>query len=157
MICIPALLLCSVALLEEFAVAAPEAPAEICSPVRKAANGVSWGASRTAHQFSMERRGNVGISIYPGAELKESKYTADQIGVYLVEQLQKGSDVIRAKCFVNERWVDGGTSINFKVYGISIPKRKDPRIGGVNLEVALDANTINAVKGEATLVSILYE
>jgi hypothetical protein len=90
-----------------------------CAPLEKTSYGMELGASYSAHAYSEKNVGSVGISIFPGADLEASGFTADQLGTKLVSVLRGAG--INAECFVNNSHFDAsGTALGFKVGGLSI-------------------------------------
>lgn len=133
-----------------------------CSPLYMHKSGVLLDASMSATQYSLVTEDdpgvtNVGIAIRAGVDLPE-EYTPQQIARYAIQQLEKentsrklkGLPIIKAECFVEKTPSPNGTSITYKVEGLSTPSTET----GLNLIEALSDETFDTVKGEATLVKV---
>ena len=90
-----------------------------CAPLKKTNWGQDLGASSSAHMYSEDNIGSVGISIFPGADLETNGFTADELGTTIVSAL---SDVgVNAQCYVHKtQFPESGTALGFKVAGLSI-------------------------------------
>lgn len=88
-----------------------------CAPLEKTGYGMEWDASYSAHKYSRNNVGSIGISIFPGADL--DNFTADELGAKLVSLFE--STGVQAKCFVNNsQFSNSGTALGFKIGGLSI-------------------------------------
>lgn len=123
-----------------------------CAPLYVSEQGLTRGASFSAHEFSTRQQSNVGIAIYAGQEFNRDAYiakniTPEKIGTYLVKQLEAEGN-INAECFIHYSEMPKGTSITYIVDGTNIPRQDH----GLQLGAALDKNIINTVKGTANLI-----
>lgn len=97
-----------------------------CAPLKKTAWGQDFNASPSAHAYSQENIGSVGISIYPGSDLAKNNFTAEQLGDAIVSAFAKAG--VNAECFVNNSLFDkSGTALGFKIDGLSIKIDGDNR------------------------------
>ena len=120
--------------------------ASSCAPLEETNWGQTINASTSAHMYSQENIGSIGISIFPGADLQTNGFTADELGTTLVRALE---DVgIDAQCFVNNsHFENSGTAMGFKVAGLSITIDGD---NSFNLsEVLRDQKVLVAAINEA--------
>lgn len=90
-----------------------------CQPLHYSSSGVNMGADRSSYKFSNEAKGNVGIAIYGGQDLKKTGYTPEQIGAYLVKQVEMAQG-IDAECFIHNEEMPRGSSILFTVNGLNL-------------------------------------
>lgn len=87
-----------------------------CKTLRTTSTGREITSAVSAHIYSEERPGNVGIFIYPGADLVN--VTAQQAGGFLVAVMRQNG--VTAECFIEKEVSSRGTSINFIINGIGI-------------------------------------
>lgn len=124
-----------------------------CAPLAKTSYGRELNASTSAHKYSQENIGNVGISIYPGADLATNGFSsANMLGDVIISAL-KGKNV-EAECFVNNTFFDtSGTALSFKINGLSIKIDGDDTF---NMdEVWHDKRILRAAVAEAKTVKLL--
>lgn len=108
----------SVACLGAFSTAVHAEDAQ-CSSLKQNRYGHQMGAGSSAHLYSQQNVGAVGISIFPGADLEISGFTAHQLGAKLVSVLNKAG--VKAECFVNDSlFENNGTALGFQIDGFSI-------------------------------------
>lgn len=121
-----------------------------CAPLKHDAQGYQWDASYSAHKYSKEHVGNVGISIFPGADLKN--FTADELGLAITSSFKKHG--VEAQCFVNQSsFPDSGTALGFKIDGLSIKVDGDDSFN--MKQVRTDKRIIKYAISEAKMVKRL--
>ncbi|MEM7467204.1 MAG: hypothetical protein AAF387_10000 [Pseudomonadota bacterium] len=113
-------------LLSAFCFAAEASNDGQCAALTKDAQGYEWDASYSAHNYSEDNIGNVGISIYPGEDL--NSFSADELGSKLVNLFKSAG--VQAECFINNSsFTESGTALSFKIDGLSIVIDGDDTFG----------------------------
>ena len=119
---------------------ATQAEGEQCEPLYHHPSGDTYTASTSAHIYSKRHVGAVGISIFQGADLsRESSHT---LGTKLVGVMKRSG--LEAECFVHDKSVKGGTSVNFHIAGLAFDEDN-----GLNVREAVDRENLKAVVAEA--------
>ena len=103
-------------------------------------SGREFNAATSAHVYSKEHVGAVGISIFQGADL--SRASSHTLGTKLVGIMKRSG--LEAECFVHEKSVSGGTSVNFHIAGLAFDEGN-----GLNIREAVDKDNLKAVVAEA--------
>lgn len=116
-------------------------------------------SSASAYNFSTKTEKipnitNVGVAIVEGTDLQG--FTPHQVGQHIIKKLESKNDerekqglpIINAECFVADFKSPNGTSVMYKVEGLTVPYSNK----GLNLDIALHNDTYVAVRGEASLV-----
>ena len=111
-----------------------------CADLRENEAGRVFNAGTSAWVYSDEQSGRVGISIYPGRDLGD--HSPEKLGTILVNTFRDNG--VQAECFVNDEGVENGTSIDFKVNGLSWGKTRT-----FNISEATDPETLKGVIDEA--------
>lgn len=119
---------------------------ETCSPLFQTSTGREVNAGLSAHVYSQENIGAVGISIFPGQDL--GSYSPHEIGVMLVKVMAQNG--VEAQCFVHNEYGPNGTAVNFKIDGLSW--KPD---GSLNVSQSLDRETLIGVIAEAKTAGML--
>lgn len=114
--------------------------AEQCSPLFRTSSGRQVNASYSAHRYSQENVGAVGISIFPGQDLPMG--SAHTIGLKLAQAFRQNG--VQAACFVHFENGPKGSGFNFKVAGLSW--KKD---GPMTIVEATNVETLRGVAAEA--------
>lgn len=113
---------------------------EQCSPLFRTSSGRQVNASYSAHRYSQENVGAVGISIFPGRTLSQD--SAHDLGHKLVNMFKQND--VEARCFVHYDNGAKGSGFNFKITGLSW--KKD---GPMNIVEATSETTLRGVIAEA--------
>ena len=140
-----------VSLADDRSVSSPAASSDLFEPIplREEASceslfvdneGFEHGPGVSSYKYSVDYPGAIGISIYPGGDL--NGFTPEEIGTIFVNTFRNQG--LHAECFVSAEPVDGGTSINFNIRGQSWEED-----GSMNLEAAMDVETLRSVVAEA--------
>ncbi|MEW7986971.1 MAG: hypothetical protein AB2765_07915 [Candidatus Thiodiazotropha endolucinida] len=111
-----------------------------CAPLHQTSTGREVNASLSAHRYSQQNIGAVGISIFPGTDLGDQ--SPHKLGHILRSTFQKYG--VEAECFVHNRTHSNGTSVNFKIAGLSW--KED---GSLNISQSLDKSTLRGIIAEA--------
>lgn len=114
--------------------------AERCSPLYRNIAERQAGAGLSAHIYSQEHVGAVGISIYPGRTL--SRDSAHSLGVQLVNAFRQND--VEASCFVHFQNGSGGSGFDFVISGLSWNEE-----GPLNITEATNVETLRSVIAEA--------
>lgn len=111
-----------------------------CSPLFRTSTGREVNARMSAHVYSQQYVGAVGISIFPGQDL--SLDGAHSAGAALVDVFKRSG--IEARCFVHNERGPEGSGFNYKIDGQSWNKD-----GPMNIVEASDVETLRGVAAEA--------
>lgn len=126
-----------------------KATEERCSPLFQTSTGRLVNASFSAHRYSQENVGAVGISIFPGRTLSQD--AAHALGVQLVQALNQNE--VEARCFVHFENGEKGSGFDFVITGLSWNDERP-----LSIVEATDVGTLRAVIAEAkTARSLLHE
>ena len=117
-----------------------------CGELRQASDGQEINAGATAHRYSQDNLGYVGISIFAGQDLGE--YTPEYLGTALVNSLRRRG--VEAECFVNHTPNQNGTSVDFHIAGLSWNGD-----GGLSISQALNAELMDSITAEARTAGML--
>ncbi len=115
-------------------------PTSQCSPLAQTSTGREVDASYSAHKYSQENVGAVGISIFGGRDL--GSFSPHDLGTKLVKILEMNG--VKAECFVHHRDVTNGTAVNFNVDGLAW--KED---GFLNISESISKDTLRGVIAEA--------
>ena len=118
---------------------------EYCAPLVRTSTGRELNAGTTAHAFSQEHVGSVGISIYAGRDLGDN--SPEFLGALLVNELR--SRGVQAECFVHHERVPNGTGVRFHVAGLSMSEES------IGITASFDENMLNGVAAEARTAGML--
>lgn len=111
-----------------------------CGPLYQTSTGREVDASYSAHRYSQQHVGAVGISIFPGADL--GSYSGHDLGTKIVSALKING--VDAECFVHNNTHSNGTSVNFHITGLAW--KED---GALNISQSLARDTLRGVIAEA--------
>ena len=100
-----------------------------CAPMERASSGHVFDAGTSAHIYSRQSIGAVGISIFPGADL--GNQSPHKLGNILRSTMQKYG--VPAECYVHKTSSQNGTSIQFHIAGLAW--KED---GSLNISQSLD-------------------
>lgn len=117
-----------------------------CAPLLPAQNGFIMNASASAHKYSKNNIGAVGISIFAGQDLGE--HSPEFLGTVLVNSLRRRG--VEAECFVHHKEMPNGTGINFHITGLSWGKDHS-----LSISESLNIETIEGVAAEAKTAGII--
>lgn len=110
-----------------------------CGELRETDGGRILNAGTTAHTYSQENLGNVGISIFAGRDLGD--HSPEYLGALLVNELR--SRGVQAECFVHNERVQNGTGIRFHVAGLSMSE------DSLGITASFDEEMLDGVEAEA--------
>lgn len=113
---------------------------ERCSPLYRNAVDRQASAGLSAHIYSRENVGAVGISIYPGRTLSQD--SAHALGVKIVTALEQNG--VGARCFVHYENGTKGSGFDYKITGLSWSDD-----GPLNIVEATSPETLRGVIAEA--------
>lgn len=111
-----------------------------CSPLYRNAGDRQANALLSAHIYSQENIGAVGISIFPGQDLPES--LAHSVGRQLVTAFEQNG--IQAACFVHNEIGSSGSGFNFKITGLAWNEDRP-----LSISEATNIETLRGVAAEA--------
>lgn len=117
-----------------------QASDERCSPLFQTSIGRQVNASYSAHRYSQENIGAVGISIFPGRTLSQD--AAHALGAQLVQVLHQNA--VEARCFVHFENGEKGSGFDFVITGLSWNDERP-----LSIVEATDVATLRAVIAEA--------
>ncbi len=117
-----------------------------CAPLMIDASGFEAEAGASAHSYSKNNLGSVGISIYPGTDLGDQ--SPHKLGTALQSVMDKYG--ISASCFVQDDVTAAGTSVQFHIAGLSW--KKD---GYLTVSQSLSQDTLAGVIAEARTAKAL--
>lgn len=109
---------------------------EQCSPLYQTSTGREVDASYSAHNYSQENKGAVGIAIFAGPDLGNA--SPHLLGTKLVQVMRQNG--LESKCFVHHTPNKNGTSVTFKIDGLSIGPDS-----GYGIAKALEKETLRNV------------
>jgi len=112
-----------------------------CAPLDRTSSGRSVAAVVSAHRYSRENVGAVGIPISPGRDL--GSRSPHELGALLVEGLRRTG--VEARCFIDDVRAPRGTGVEFVINGLEWDDR-----GSLSISEALNVDTIKSVAAEAT-------
>lgn len=122
------------------------AASSVCSPLMRTSTGREITAAYSAAQFSKQRLGDIGISIYPGKDL--GKHSPDYLGSMLVTYFKNKG--VNASCFIDNNPNSNGTAVNFHVDGMAV--NGDRPYG---IAAALDKTKLDVVVAEAKTARLI--
>jgi len=114
-----------------------------CAPLLVAPAGYTIDASASAYKYSVDNPGAVGIPIFPGGDLPGNSPHA--LGTQLVTIFENGG--VEAKCFVHNERHKSGSSINFKIDGLSWKEH-----GSLNIKEGTSLTVLKGVRAQANMV-----
>jgi len=123
-----------------------QAADERCSPLFQTSTSRQVNASYSAHRYSQENVGAVGISIFPGRTLSQD--AAHALGTQLVQALHQNE--VEARCFVHFENGEKGSGFDFIITGLSWNDERP-----LSIVEATDVATLHAVIAEAKTAGTL--
>lgn len=111
-----------------------------CAPLYRNAADRQANALLSAHIYSQENVGAVGISIFPGQDLPAN--LAHSVGMKLVTAFEQNG--IQAACFVHTEIGSSGSGFNFKITGLAWSED-----GPMSISEATNIETLRGVAAEA--------
>lgn len=120
--------------------ASASAQFEQCAPLYRNQSGQTANARLSAHIYSQENIGAVGISIFPGQDLTMDG--AHSAGTALASAFKRNG--IEARCFVHSERGPNGSGFGYKIAGQSWNTD-----GPLNIVEASDVETLRGVAAEA--------
>ena len=118
---------------------------EYCAPLVQTSTGRELNAGTTAHAYSQQNVGNVGISIFAGRDLGE--HSPEYLGALLVNEMRDRG--VQAECFVHSERVPNGTGVRFHVVGLSTSE------DSLGITASFDEDMLDGVAAEAKTAGMI--
>lgn len=118
---------------------------EHCAPLSRTSTGRVLNAGTTAHEYSQQNVGSVGISIFAGRDLGE--HSPEYLGALLVNEIRARG--VQAECFVHHERMPNGTGVRYHVAGLST---SDESLG---ITASFDEEVLDGVAAEAKTAGMI--
>ena len=116
-----------------------------CGDLYRTSTGRQVDASFTAHNYSQQNIGKIGVSIFAGQDLGE--HSPEFLGTALVNSLRRRG--VEAECFVHHEEMPNGTGVNFHIAGLTYSEES------LSISEALNAEVMDALAAEAKTAGML--
>ena len=117
-----------------------------CAPLEQTSTGIEINAGASAHIYSQDSVGAVGVSIFAGADL--GNQSPHKLGTFIKAVMNKYG--VEAECFVDSTHGSNGTSIQFHIDGLSA--KKD---GSFGISESLNKEFLHGIIAQAKTVKQL--
>lgn len=118
---------------------------EYCAPLAQTSTGRELNAGTSAHAYSQQNVGNVGVSIFAGRDLGE--HSPEYLGALLVNEMRDRG--VQAECFVHNERVPNGTGVRFHVAGLSMSEES------IGITASFDEDMLDSVAAEAKTAGMI--